>query len=74
MFFTKPFNLCVTFNGEKYLFKDVFRCGISFVDGEFFFVVRSKFHQKDYSDRFLIDDVNHITKIEFWRTKGGDNK
>lgn len=74
MTITKPFNACVTFNGEKYLFKNVYRCETIFIDGAFFFIVRHKPDRRYLSDRFRVDDVNHITKIEYWFKKGGDSK
>lgn len=72
MITTETFNVCVTFNGEKYLFKNVYRCETIFIDGGFFFIVRHKPFNRYLSDKFRVDDVNHIAKIEFWYKKGGD--
>lgn len=74
MTITDFFNVCVTFNGEKYLFKNVYRCDFIFVDGAYFFIVRHRPYIRYLSDRFRIDDVNHITEIKYWRKKGGDSK
>lgn len=68
MTLTDSFCVSVTFCGEEYLFKNVYRMEYVFVDGAFRLIIRYKPHLRYLSEYFTVKDID---VLQFYRKEEG---